>query len=69
MQRVDVMCERVSVAEASKVLGVSPQCLRLQMQKGIINIGYVAKDMSRGESYRYYIFRDKLDRLVGKDKE
>lgn len=59
--------KRVSVLQAARELGVSPQAVRIQMQRGILDIGEVMECVN-GESgrFRYWIFRDKLDRVLGK---
>jgi len=59
------MSERISLSEAARQMGISPQCLRIQMQRGLVDIGYVAKSTT-GNSYRYYIFREKLNKVIGK---
>lgn len=61
--------ERVSVAEASKLLGISPQGIRVQMQRGELPIGKAVRSVT-GNGWRYLIFKDKLNEFIGrKDKE
>ena len=65
------MSERVSVAQAAKEMGCCAQAVREQMKRGLIDIGYVApcvrgKNRSR-RSYRYFIYRSKLNKLLGKE--
>lgn len=53
--------ERVTVQEASNVLGMTPHAVRLLMQQGQLNIGYVIR-----QEYRctYLIYKDLLDAEV-----
>ena len=57
--------ERVSIDEAAKVLGISKQALRIMMNKKAIDIGLVSGE---GQRKTYIIFREKLNRLVGKER-
>ena len=64
------MSERVSVEQAAKEMGCGPQAVREQMKKKLIDIGYVApaaQQNYRKTTYRNYIFRDKLNKLLGKE--
>lgn len=62
---------RVLVNDAAKELGISPTNLRvmmLQQHLGVINnfdIGFVMPSRG-GKKYSYYIYRDKLNALLGK---
>ncbi len=60
------MSERVSVAEAAKMLGMSQQGVRIHMQRNLfrIPIGDVTKP---GGRYQYHIYRDMLMRHMGKE--
>ncbi len=60
------MSERVPVAEAAKMLGMSPQGVRIHMQRNLfrIPIGDVTKP---GGRYQYHIYRDMLMRHMGKE--
>lgn len=57
--------ERVSLKQASKELGMSEQCVRIQMQRKLLDIGEVFPSV-KGNRYSYYIYRDKLDKVLGK---
>lgn len=59
------MSERVTVQQAAKELGLAPQGVRVQMQRGMLDIGRVVPSV-RGNGQRYLIYRDKLDRELGK---
>lgn len=52
---------RISVEEASEMMGISPQAIRIQMQRKIIDIGYVA---GTKQHRTYIIFREKVERLI-----
>lgn len=59
------MSEKVTIKQASEELGISPQGVRVQMQRGILPIGTVAKSV-KGDRLVYYIYRAKLDEFLGK---
>ncbi len=56
--------QRVSVAQASKELGMNPQGVREYMKRGLIDIGFVVPNLS-GTGYRYIIMREKLNKVLG----
>lgn len=62
------MNERVSVKQAAKELKMAEQGIRVQMERGLLPIGYVLPSVT-GSSKRYVIFRDKLDAYTGKVRE
>lgn len=57
--------ERISVAETAKLLGMSPQSVRVQMRRGNLPIGKALPSVS-GKGWRYLIFREKLNEFIGK---
>ena len=57
--------ETVTVNETAKILGISPQAVREQMKAGVLPIGDVYRN-SVGNGYRYLIYREKLNRHIGK---
>ncbi len=66
------MSERVSVVQAARELGCSPQAVREHMKRGIWDLGEVVTPKQKGRpanSYSYYIFRRKLDNILGKTGE
>lgn len=67
MEGGKVLSERVSVKQAAKELGMAPQGVRMQMLKGYIDIGCVLPAV-QGEGNRYHIYRDKLDKHLGKTR-
>lgn len=58
------MEERITLREASAILGMHEQCIRQMMQKKEIDIGFCVK---HGRNYNYFIFRAKVMKLVGKE--
>ena len=58
---------RVTLEQAAKELGLSPQGLREYMKRGLIDIGIVLPSLESGENNRYLIFRNKLDKVLGKE--
>lgn len=62
----DSDCQRVSVAQAAREIGLSEQGLRVQMDAGRLKeIGYVIPPV-QGTRKQYLIFRNKLDAYLGK---
>ncbi len=62
------MSERVTVEQAAHEMGLAPQGVREYMKRGLIDIGVVLPAV-QGGTKRYVIFRSKLDKFLGKDKE
>ena len=60
------MSERVSVADAAKEIGCAQGFLRLKIKNGEWDIGAYSKPPRGGKNYRYYVFRAKLDKFLGK---
>lgn len=58
--------ERVTIKQAAEMLGVTQEGLRQLMLRKKIDIGFV---VDRKQRHTYYIFREKLNRLVGKEQE
>lgn len=60
------MSERVPVAKAAKMLGMSIQGVRMHMQKNLFDppIGHVTRP---NNNYQYLIYRDMLMRYMGKE--
>lgn len=58
---------RVPTAQAAAEMGMSIQGMREYMKKGLIDIGEVLPAAS-GNGKRYHVYRDKLDRYLGKSK-
>lgn len=62
------MCERVRLADAAKELGCSQQAVREHMKLGIWDLGEVIPPKrSKKKQYSYYIYRAKLDKILGKE--
>lgn len=63
--------ERISVEEAARLLGMAPQGVRVQMRRGLLDIGNVFPAVSQKKggrtTYQYFIFRDKFNRVLGKN--
>lgn len=60
------MSERVKVVDAAKEIGCAPGFLRLKMKTGEWDIGAYSKPAKGGKNARYYVFRSKLDKFLGK---
>lgn len=62
------MSERVPLAEAAEILGMSQQGVREHMKRNLFPapIGYVTKI---GKKRQYHIYRDMLNRHLGKEEE
>ncbi|MFG6367808.1 MAG: hypothetical protein K1W16_05185 [Lachnospiraceae bacterium] len=57
---------RVPTAQAAAELGMSVQGMREYMKRGLIDIGKVLPAANGGGCKRYFVYRDKLDRHLGK---
>ena len=55
------MCERISTEEAAKKLNITPQLLRLSMQRGQLPIGMV---LGEGKRLTYVIYREKVEKVL-----
>lgn len=55
--------ERISIEETAKLLGMSKQAVRILMNTKKIDIGFVTGNGRK----TYVIFREKLNRLIGKE--
>lgn len=58
--------QRVSVEQAAKELGCSPQEVRLNMQDGTWELGEVIPPVKGKKRWKYYVYREKLDLHLGK---
>lgn len=58
--------ERLTVEEASKILGMTPNGVRVCMQKGVFQppIGHIVCNGSRKE---YYVYRSKINKYLGRE--
>lgn len=63
------MSERVSLKDAAAELGCSQQCVREHMKRGVWDLGSVVRnpDKRSNKQYSYYIYRRKLDKILGKE--
>ena len=61
------MTERIGLPDAAKILGVSPQAVREHMKRGLWDLGIVEETGGRKRKYTYIIFRQKLEKLIGKE--
>lgn len=52
---------RVSVRDAARLMGVSPQFVRIGLQRGILPFGYAVKMSDR---YTYHISMKKLKEYI-----
>ena len=57
------MSKKITTEQAGKALGMSAQAVRIQMQRGLIDIGQVVEN-DKGK-YSYYISAKKLYELTG----
>lgn len=57
-----------TLLDAARELGMNPQGLREYMKRGLIDIGLVLPN-SKGTGFRYIIMREKLNRVMGKERE
>lgn len=60
--------ERITVTEAARMLGISPQAVRVQMQRGILPIGKVFEGIT-GEKSMYLIYRERVERFMNGEEK
>lgn len=58
------MRERISIERAAEVMGVSPQTVRVGIQKGVFTFGAAVK-MPGSSRYTYVIYTKEFERLFG----
>ena len=61
------MGNNMTVAEASELMGVSRQFIRVGLQKGILPFGYAVQVSA--DRYTYFISRQKFLEYTGIEKE
>ena len=59
--------KKVTVAEAAKRMGKSPQFVRICLQRGLLPIGVATKTAEK--NYNYYISPKLLDEYIGKEQD
>ena len=59
--------EKVPIKQAAEEIGCAPEYLRRQMKAGRWPIGEVVRPPRGGTNYRYFIFRARLDKFLGKE--
>lgn len=60
--------EKVPIKQAAEEIGCAPEYLRRQMKAGRWPIGEVVRPPRGGTNYRYFIFRARLDKFLGKEE-
>lgn len=63
------MSERLTTEEAAKEIGCRVQAVRENMRRGIWDLGSVVPSGGKKRKYTYYVFRQKLNRFLGKTEE
>lgn len=59
------ICQRVTLPNAAKEIGIEPDRLRYLMREKKVDLGKVLPPKSAGGRYEYLIFRPKLDKFLG----
>lgn len=59
--------ERVPINQAAKEIGCDPNVIRAMMYNGKWDLGEVRRLKNSCQKARYYIFRGKLDKFLGKE--
>lgn len=54
---------KLTVNEAAEIMGVSPQFVRIGLQRGVFSWGYAFK--ATGKQYAYYISKPKFEEAMG----
>ena len=63
----EVVSEKIPVTQAARMIGCAPEYLRRQMKAKEWDLGQVVRPPRGGNNYRYYIFRAKLEKFLGKE--
>lgn len=58
------MPERINIERAAEVMGVSPQTVRVGLQKGVFTFGAALK-MPGSSRFTYVIYTKEFERLFG----
>ena len=70
MNKEKIRCERVSVDEAAKILGMAPYMVRFRMKKKTLPIGRAIPPEQNGSSrWEFRIYRALLEKEVGRTLE
>lgn len=64
---IEAVSEKVPVEQAARMIGCAPEYLRRQMKAKEWDLGQVVRPPRGGNNYRYYIFRAKLEKFLGKE--
>ena len=62
------MCKQIGIEEAAAIIGVSPQTVRVGLQKGVFPFGAAFK-IPGSTRYTYVIYPAEFERLFGEVKE
>lgn len=65
MAQSERQTNRVTVKEAAREIGCTPEYLRRMLKSGRWNLGEVIKPGRGGKEHEYFIFRSKLDKFLG----
>ena len=64
------MSNRITVKEASKILGLTPDYIHYHMRRGDLPIGHVMQSGGKDKKRKtYLIYLDKVNTFIGKQEE
>lgn len=64
------MCERVCIKDAAQELGCSVAAVREHMRRGLWDLGQALPPQKTGKKqWEFHIYREKLDKHLGKEKK
>lgn len=55
---------RITVEEASKILNIPPQAIRIGLQRGLFNFGIAQKSSDDRKQYAYYILKERVEKYA-----
>lgn len=61
--------ERIKLADAARILGLSQNEVRANMRRGVLKIGKVIPPKTGKTSYQYIVYKSLLDKVVHGEKE
>lgn len=60
----EITCQRVSLPDAAREIGVTADYLRFLMREKKVDLGQVIRPKEKKGRYQYIVFRSKLDRFL-----
>lgn len=59
---------KIKIEEAARMLGVTPQFVRIGLQRGALTFGTAFKTHDKSNKYSYIIYPEKLKECAGEER-